>query len=228
MSLLEKKRLLIKDLMLQGYIVSEKVRRAFEKVPREEFVPENYREYAYVDTPLPIGYDQTISAPHMVAIMTERLELDEGMIVLEVGTGSGYQAAIIAEIIDPESRGIGHVVSIEFIPELAEFARKNLIKTGFYDRVSIIVGDGGLGTFENKMIYDRIIVTAASPRIPKKLLSQLKINGIMVVPIGSRWHQILYIIKKISETEYITIEDIPCVFVPLRGLEGFDKKIDQR
>ncbi|MCC6030798.1 MAG: protein-L-isoaspartate(D-aspartate) O-methyltransferase [Desulfurococcales archaeon] len=228
MSLLEKKRLLIKDLMLQGYIVSEKVRRAFEKVPREEFVPENYREYAYVDTPLPIGYDQTISAPHMVAIMTERLELDEGMIVLEVGTGSGYQAAIIAEIIDPESRGIGHVVSIEFIPELAEFARKNLIKTGFYDRVSIIVGDGGLGTFENKMIYDRIIVTAASPKIPKKLLSQLKINGIMVVPIGSRWHQILYIIKKISETEYITIEDIPCVFVPLRGLEGFDKKIDQR
>jgi protein-L-isoaspartate(D-aspartate) O-methyltransferase len=228
MSLLEKKRLLIKDLMLQGYIVSEKVRRAFEKVPREEFVPENYREYAYVDTPLPIGYDQTISAPHMVAIMTERLELDEGMIVLEVGTGSGYQAAIIAEIIDPESRGIGHVVSIEFIPELAEFARKNLIKTGFYDRVSIIVGDGGLGTFENKMIYDRIIVTAASPKIPKKLLSQLKINGIMVVPIGSRWHQILYIIKKISETEYITIEDIPCVFVPLRGLGGFDKKIDQR
>jgi protein-L-isoaspartate(D-aspartate) O-methyltransferase len=224
MSLLEKKRLLIKDLMLQGYIVSEKVKRAFEKVPREEFVPENYREYAYVDTPLPIGYDQTISAPHMVAIMTERLELDEGMIVLEVGTGSGYQAAIIAEIIDPESRGIGHVVSIEFIPELAEFARKNLIKTGFYDRVSIIVGDGGLGTFENKMIYDRIIVTAASPKIPKKLLSQLKINGIMVVPIGSRWHQILYIIKKISETEYITIEDIPCVFVPLRGLEGFDKK----
>jgi len=228
MSLLEKKRLLIKDLMLQGYIVSEKVRRAFEKVPREEFVSENYREYAYVDTPLPIGYDQTISAPHMVAIMTERLELDEGMIVLEVGTGSGYQAAIIAEIIDPESRGIGHVVSIEFIPELAEFARKNLIKTGFYDRVSIIIGDGGLGTFENKMIYDRIIVTAASPKIPKKLLSQLKINGIMVVPIGSRWHQILYIIKKISETEYITIEDIPCVFVPLRGLEGFDKKIDQR
>ncbi|NAZ13493.1 MAG: protein-L-isoaspartate(D-aspartate) O-methyltransferase [Desulfurococcales archaeon] len=228
MSLLEKKRLLIKDLMLQGYIVSEKVRRAFEKVPREEFVPENYREYAYVDTPLPIGYDQTISAPHMVAIMTERLELDEGMIVLEVGTGSGYQAAIIADIIDPESRGIGHVVSIEFIPELAEFARKNLIKTGFYDRVSIIIGDGGLGTFENKMIYDRIIVTAASPKIPKKLLSQLKINGIMVVPIGSRWHQILYIIKKISETEYITIEDIPCVFVPLRGLEGFDKKIDQR
>jgi len=228
MSLLEKKRLLIKDLMLQGYIVSEKVRRAFEKVPREEFVPENYREYAYVDTPLPIGYDQTISAPHMVAIMTERLELDEGMIVLEVGTGSGYQAAIIAEIIDPESRGIGHVVSIEFIPELAEFARKNLIKTGFYDRVSIIIGDGGLGTFENKMIYDRIIVTAASPKIPKKLLTQLKINGIMVVPIGSSWHQILYIIKKISETEYITIEDIPCVFVPLRGLEGFDKKIDQR
>jgi protein-L-isoaspartate(D-aspartate) O-methyltransferase len=164
----------------------------------------------------------------MVAIMTERLELDEGMIVLEVGTGSGYQAAIIAEIIDPEFRGIGHVVSIEFIPELAEFARKNLIKTGFYDRVSIIIGDGGLGTFENKMIYDRIIVTAASPKIPKKLLSQLKINGIMVVPIGSRWHQILYIIKKISETEYITIEDIPCVFVPLRGLEGFDKKIDQR
>lgn len=221
MSLSEKKRALIEDLVASGYIKTEKVRRAFEKVPRENFVPERYREYAYTDTPLPIGYDQTISAPHMVAIMTEELRLEEGHLVLEVGTGSGYQAAIIAEIVDPLSRGPGHVVSIEFIPELAYFARENLERSGYIDRVSVIIGDGGLGTFENRMIYDRIVVTAASPRIPRRLLTQLKIGGIMVVPVGTRWHQTLYVIEKISERDIIVREDIPCVFVPLRGLEGF-------
>ncbi|MEZ0289760.1 MAG: protein-L-isoaspartate(D-aspartate) O-methyltransferase [Sulfolobales archaeon] len=217
----EQKRVLIKSLVESSYIKSERVRRAFEKVPRELFVLPEYRRYAYADTPLPIGYEQTISAPHMVAIMTERLEVEEGSLVLEIGTGSGYQAAILAEIVDPESRGVGHVVTIEFIPELAEFARRNLISAGYHDKVSVIVADGGLGTFENREIYDRIIVTAASPRIPRKLLSQLKIGGIMVIPIGDKWFQTLYVIKKISEKDFIIEEDIPCVFVPLRGREGF-------
>ncbi|MEM1649318.1 MAG: protein-L-isoaspartate O-methyltransferase, partial [Sulfolobales archaeon] len=117
--------------------------------------------------------------------------------------------------------GEGHVVSIEFIPELAEFARENLIRSGYYDRVSIIVGDGGLGTFEGRELYDRIIVTAASPKIPGKLLSQLKVGGVMIAPIGDRWVQVLYIIRKTSEKEFTAEEDIPCVFVPLRGREGF-------
>ncbi|MGC9149042.1 MAG: protein-L-isoaspartate(D-aspartate) O-methyltransferase [Sulfolobales archaeon] len=212
---------LIRYLVAEGYIKSDKVRKAMEKVPRESFVLPQYRQYAYVDTPLPIGYNQTISAPHMVALMTERLDLKEGELVLEVGTGSGYQAAIIAEIIDPLSKGVGHVVTIEIVKELAEFARENLMKTGYDDRVSVIIGDGSIGTFIDRELYDKIIITAASPKIPRKLISQLKPGGIMVVPVGSIWSQTLYIVKKIDVEKIKVIEDIPCVFVPLKGREGF-------
>jgi protein-L-isoaspartate(D-aspartate) O-methyltransferase len=212
---------LIRYLVAEGYIKSDKVRRAMERVPRENFVLPQYRQYAYFDTPLPIGYNQTISAPHMVALMTERLDLREGELVLEIGTGSGYQAAVIAEIIDPFSRGVGHVVSIEIIKELAEFARENLIRAGYDDRVSVIIGDGSLGTFIGRELYDKIIVTAASPKIPQTLISQLKPGGIMVIPVGSLWSQTLYVVRKISTEKIEIIEDIPCVFVPLRGREGF-------
>lgn len=217
----DKRKRLVEYLVSEGYIRSEVVRRAMERVPREQFVPHQYRSYAYLDTPLPIGHNQTISAPHMVALMTERLALSGGEIVLEIGTGSGYQAAVLAEIIDPESRGVGHVVSIEIIRELAEFAKENLVRTGYDDRVSIIIGDGSIGTSEDREVYDRIIVTAASPKIPRSLLSQLKPGGIMVIPVGDRWSQTLYVIKKISRESINIIEDIPCVFVPLRGREGF-------
>jgi protein-L-isoaspartate(D-aspartate) O-methyltransferase len=120
------------------------------KVPRELFIPPNLRDYAYVDTPLPIGYGQTISAPHMVALMTEALDPREGDKVLEVGTGSGYQAAILAEIVGDS----GHVYTIEIIKELVEFARENLRRAGYLNRVTVIHGDGTLG-YEAEAPYDR-------------------------------------------------------------------------
>jgi len=212
---------LVRYLVSEGYIKSDKVKKAMERVPRESFVLPQYKHFAYADTPLPIGYNQTISAPHMVALMTEKLDPEEGDLVLEIGTGSGYQAAVLAEIIDPFSVGEGHVVTIEIIKELAEFASENLRRTGYHDRVSVMVGDGSIGSFLDKEIFDKIIVTAASPKIPRSLISLLKIGGIMVIPVGSIWSQTLYVVKKVSEEKIEVIEDIPCVFVPLRGREGF-------
>lgn len=185
------------------------------KVPREEFVPDEYRRYSYSDTPLPIGYGQTISAPHMVAIMTELLNLQPGQRVLEVGTGSGYQAAVIAEIVGVD----GHVWTVERIPQLAEFALNNIRRTGYLDRVSIVVGDGSEG-FEPAAPYDRIIVTAAAPDVPRPMLEQLKDGGRLVIPIGNLWLQVLkVIIKEGGKIRHET--SIPCVFVPLIGRYGF-------
>jgi len=201
---------LVRYLVSEGYIKSDKVKKAMERVPRESFVLPQYKHFAYADTPLPIGYNQTISAPHMVALMTEKLDPEEGDLVLEIGTGSGYQAAVLAEIIDPFSVGEGHVVTIEIIKELAEFASENLRRTGYHDRVSVMVGDGSIGSFLDKEIFDKIIVTAASPKIPRSLISLLKIGGIMVIPVGSIWSQTLYVVKKVSEEKIEVIEDIPC------------------
>lgn len=214
---------MVERLVLEGYITSDKVRRAFLKVPREEFVPGRLRRYAYIDQPLPIGYGQTISAPHMVAMMTERLNPDVGHVVLEVGTGSGYQAAILAEIVAPDgvdrSRW-GHVYTIERIPELAEFARRNLERTGYSDRVTVIVGDGSAG-YSKAAPFDRIIVTAAAPDIPVPLLEQLKDGGRMVIPVGSRSLQRLYVVEKDERGRVTIMRDTYCVFVPLLGEYGW-------
>ncbi|MEB3859975.1 MAG: methyltransferase domain-containing protein, partial [Desulfurococcales archaeon] len=142
----EKERLirLLKD---AGFLRSERVERAFRAVPREEFVPRELRSMAYVDRPLPIGFSQTISAPSIVVYMTEVLDVRTGMKVLEVGTGSGYQAAILAEIVAPREEprsSWGHVWTIEIVEELARRARENLERTGYSDRVTVIVGDGSL------------------------------------------------------------------------------------
>ncbi len=214
-------RELIESLIASGYIKSKRVARAFEKVSRELFVPRDLVRYAYIDTPLPIGYGQTISAPHMVAIMTEALDPPECSTVLEVGTGSGYQAAILAELVDPMSRGCGHVVSIELIPSLALFAKENLERSGHIDRVSIVIGDGSLGTSIEREVFDRVIVTAASPRIPEPLISQLKRGGRLVIPVGSPELQVLTIVDKKQDGELEISRDIPCVFVPLKGLYGY-------
>ncbi|HWQ17229.1 MAG TPA: protein-L-isoaspartate(D-aspartate) O-methyltransferase [Sulfolobales archaeon] len=212
---------LIESLIASGYIRSERVAKAFENVPRELFVPRDLVKYAYIDRPLPIGYGQTISAPHMVAIMTEALDPPECSLVLEIGTGSGYQAAILAELVDPQSKGCGHVVSVELIPGLAMFAMENLRRSGHIDRVSIIVGDGSLGTAIEREVYERIIVTAASPRIPEPLISQLKRGGRLVIPVGSPELQILTIVDKREDGKLEITRDIPCVFVPLRGIHGY-------
>ncbi len=186
---------------------------ALKKVPRHIFVPEKYRKYAYVDQPLPIGENQTISAIHMVGIMVELLELEEGMKVLEVGAGSGYHAAVIAEIIGER----GAVYSVERYPRLAEMARENLRKAG-YKNVFVMVGDGSKGLPEYAP-FDRINVTASAPEIPKPLIDQLKDNGIMVIPVG-RIFQELKVVRKRGEE--IVVENWGGVsFVPLVGEYGF-------
>ncbi len=218
----ERKKL-IERLELEGVIRSEKVKKAMLKVPREEFVLPEYRKYAYIDSPLPILKGQTISAPHMVALMCEIADLEVGHRVLEIGTGSGYHAAVIAEIIAPkDSLEKGHVYTIERIPELAEFAIKNLRKAGYADRVTVIVGDGTLG-YSKEAPYDRIIVTAAAPKPPKPLLDQLKVGGKLIIPIGSRYLQHLYVIEKKGRNEFVRESITPCVFVPLVGEHGWEE-----
>ncbi len=194
--------------------LSDRVYRAVAKVPRHLFVPVRYRSEAYIDTPLPIGFGQTVSAPHMVAIMCELLDLREGEKVLEIGTGCGYHAAVVAEIVGRS----GRVITIERIPELAEIAKTNLRALG-YDNVIVIVGDGSKG-YEPEAPYDKIYVTAAAPDIPKPLIEQLKPGGKMVIPVGNavQW---LYVVEKDKEGNVKKWNWGSVRFVPLRGEYGF-------
>lgn len=209
----EKLKNLVNSLKLQGIIKSKEVENAFLKVPRHLFVPERLREEAYIDAPLPIGFGQTISAPHMVAIMLELLELRKGQKVLEVGAGSGWNACLIAEIVGKR----GKVFTIERIPEIARFAEENIRKVGFKN-IEVIVGDGTLG-YEKAKPYDRIIVTAASPIIPEPLLQQLKKGGILLAPVGNRFCQEL--LKVVKKEEIEISKHGYCMFVPLVGKYGF-------
>lgn len=218
----DERRRLVSWLRRAGFLVSAKVERALLKVPRELFVPPALRDLAYDDRPLPIGHGQTISAPSVVARMTELLDPQVGDKVLEVGTGSGYQAAVLAEIVAPSDADRlewGHVWSIERVPELAEQARENLRRAGYADRVTVIAGDGTLGYPEGAP-YDRIIITAAAPNIPPPLREQLKVGGRLVAPIGDRWSQRLVVLDKTERGERIT-EDIEVLFVPLIGRYGW-------
>ncbi|MCD6363066.1 MAG: protein-L-isoaspartate(D-aspartate) O-methyltransferase [Synergistetes bacterium] len=194
-------------------IKDERVLRAMMRVPRHLFVPEEYRERAYDDHPLPIGEGQTISQPYIVALMTSLLDLKGNEKVLEIGTGSGYQAAILAELAK-------EVYSVERIPALAVKAAETLEKLG-YKNVRVKVGDGTLGWEENAP-YDAIIVTAAAPKVPTPLIKQLKIGGRLVIPIGERFIQSLYKYVK-REDGSLDGEDFGgCVFVPLKGKEGWN------
>jgi len=207
---------LVENLEREGIIKSEKVKRAFLRVPRYKFVLERYKEYAHVDEPLPIPAGQTISAPHMVAIMLELAELKEGMNVLEVGAGSGWNAALIYEVVRQD------VYTIERIPELAEFAKRNLERAGYKNKVHVIVGDGTKG-FPPKAPYDRIIVTAGAPKVPEPLIEQLKVGGKILIPVGGYhlWQELLEVIK-ISEDNKIKIKNHGGVaFVPLIGEHGW-------
>lgn len=208
MNLEEKKRALIDYLVREGILKSKEIINAFKTVLREEFVLPEYREYAYIDEPLPILAGQTISQPTTVAIMTEALEPARGQKILEVGTGSGYQAAILSKIVGPK----GKIYTIERIPELYKFAVKNLQS---YKNVEVILGDGSKG-YQAAAPYDRIIVTAAAPKIPKSLFDQLKEGGIMLIPIGFGLSQKMYKIRKIKNK--MQKEDLGYfVFVPLVG-----------
>lgn len=177
----------IDNLVREGILRSPNVINAMRALPRSNFLPENMQPYASEDTPLPIGFGQTASAPHMVSIMNEALQLEIGHNVLEVGAGSGWHAATIAEIIAPHEAprpNWGHVYTVEIVKDLADFARKTIMKAGYGDRVTIVSGDGSMG-YAEKAPYDRILVTAAAPSIPEPLLEQLKPTGIMLIPVGS-------------------------------------------
>ncbi len=206
---------LVEDLVREGYVRNPAVARAFRTVPRERFVTEDRRGAAYVDSPLPIAMGQTISAPSMIAIMLEEADLREGLKVLDVGTGSGYNAALLAAVVGSE-----RVVSIERHRALIDFARRNLEAAGFRG-VQIVQGDGTLG-YEPEAPYDRIIVTAGAPRITKPWIRQTKVGGRIVAPVGrSTFSQILVTATKTGEDKIVTKEGTPCAFVPLVGREGW-------
>ncbi|MCS7097211.1 MAG: protein-L-isoaspartate O-methyltransferase [Candidatus Methanomethylicia archaeon] len=219
------RRELVEKLIREGVLKSQNVIRAMLTVPREEFVLQKYKDLAYLDTPLPILEGQTISAPHMVAIMCELLRLDIGMKMLEIGSGSGYHAAVCAEIVAPSNaprEKWGHVYTIERIPALVEFARNNLKRCGYIDRVDVILGDGSLG-YQEAAPYDRILVTAAAPDVPKPLIEQLNYDGIMVIPVGGSFYQELIVCVKEWNGRIIKYSAGGCVFVPLIGEYGWKK-----
>lgn len=206
---------LVNNLLRRGYVSKPEVATALRKVPREEFVPECLRGEAYIDTPLPIGSGQTISAPHMVAMMSEALGLRPGQKVLEVGGGSGYHAAVAAELVSPG----GHVFTMERIGELVEFARENIARTGYADSVTVILSDGSVG-LPGEAPFDRIFVACGAPSVPAPLKAQLKDGGVMVVPVGGRMFQDLVKVERKGES-YRTHDLGGCVFVPLIGEHGY-------
>ncbi len=192
-------------------IKDQRVLNAMRKVPRHLFMPEPIRPSAYADMALPIGEGQTISQPYMVAVMTELLDLKGQERVLEIGTGSGYQAAVLAELAE-------EVYTIERIPELAAQSARRLAELG-YGTVHVITGDGTKG-YREKAPFDRILITAAAPEIPAVVADQLEEGGIIVAPVGGRLSQILVRSKKVRgllAQEY----QVPCVFVPLIGEYGW-------
>jgi len=210
----EEKRInLVKQLILERRIKSKEVEKAFLEVKREEFVPENIKNYAYIDSPLEIGNGQTISAPHMVAIMVEGLDIKKGQKILEIGAGSGYHAAIVSRLVGNK----GHVYSIERFASLGENAKKNLEKTKI-ENVTIEIGDGSEG-LQKYAPYDRIYVTCAAPDIPQPLIDQLKDGGKLMIPVGRMFCQ-LELIEKVKDK--IHSKNLGgCAFVPLVGKYGF-------
>jgi len=198
---------MVKEQIATRGITDERVLAAMGKVPREEFVPENARANAYTDEPLPIGYDQTISQPYIVAFMTQQLRPQQKDHVLEIGTGSGYQAAILAEL-------VGEVYSIEIIDPLAKKAEATLQRLG-YKNVHVKTGDGYKGWPEHAP-FDAIIVTCAPDHVPQPLIDQLKQNGRMIIPVGGLGDQSLYLLeKKNGKLERQAV--LPVRFVPMAG-----------
>jgi protein-L-isoaspartate(D-aspartate) O-methyltransferase len=193
-------------------IVDERVLEAMTRVPRELFVPPEERSRAYADAALAIGSGQTISQPYMVARICEVLALRGPERVLDVGTGSGYQAAVLAEL-------AAEVVTIERIPELAELAKRTLAEAG-YDNVEVRIGDGTLGV-PDLAPFKAIAVAAAAPEVPETLYEQLEPGGRMAVPVGRRRSQDLLLVVRSPEGPAV-IRSVPCRFVPLVGEEGFD------
>ncbi len=191
-----------------------RVLEAMRDLPRHTFVPADLRHAAYEDRPLPIGSGQTISQPYMVAVMTAVLGVGSGHRVLEVGTGSGYQAAVLGRL-------AGQLVSVERMPDLAARADEVLRSLGL-SNVRVVVGDGSRGWSEGQP-YDRILVTAGAPEVPTPLLDQLAPGGTLVVPVGSRMTQQLLVVRRSPAGDRLVTETLDhCVFVPLVGAHGWN------
>lgn len=205
-----RRRALVEELRALG-IDDPRVLSAVARVPRHLFVPPELRPYAYEDRPLPIGHGQTISQPYIVALSTQALALEPGDRVLEIGTGSGYQTAVLAEL-------AGEVFTVERVPELSRQAQRRLARLG-YRNVRFKVGDGTKG-WPEEAPFSAILVTAAAPQVPKSLVEQLEEGGRLVIPLGGRTSQDLWLLVKRKgrlEREYLC----PCTFVPLIGEEGW-------
>ena len=188
--------------------LDERVLRAMAKVPRHEFVPVEVQSYAYLDRPIPIGFDKTISQPFMVAVMTDLLELKPDDVVLEIGTGLGYQSAVLAEL-------ASRVYSVEIIDELAQRAIRRLKQQG-YTNIEVRIGNGYAGWPEHAP-FDKVIVTAAPDLIPTPLINQLKAGGRMVIPVGLLGAQQLVVAEKNRNGRVTTKEIMPVLFSVLEG-----------
>jgi len=208
------RRRMVEDQVIARGVKDIRVIDAMLKVPRHKFVEEAFENKAYQDAPLPIGEKQTISQPYMVAVMSEALALKGPETILEVGTGSGYQAAILALLAD-------RVFSLERIPSLARRARKVLDECGF-SKINIRLADGTLG-WQDMAPFDAILVTAGAPQVPQDYLDQLAVGGRLVIPVGDRNSQVLKRITRSGEQEYQEEQLLGCRFVPLIGNHGWNE-----
>ena len=209
---LARRQMVLRDLKGRG-ILDEAVLKVMGQMPREEFVPEKYQDQAYNDMPLPIGMGQTISQPYIVALMTQLLRLNKDCHVLELGTGSGYQAAVLSKL-------AGKIYSVERLNQLSEYAQSCLARIGVTN-IEFYIGDGSSGWPEAKL-FDRIIITAAVPQLPEPVINQLKTGGLLVAPVGDEAVQRLIICEKkpVGTTER-SVCDVR--FVPLIGQYGFNE-----
>lgn len=209
----EDRRKMVQEQLLSRGITDRRVLEAMEQVPRHRFVPPAYQHLAYVDGPLPIGEGQTISQPYMVALMSSLLELAGEEIVLEVGTGSGYQAAVLAAL-------AGQVFTVERHPPLVESARRIFSELGI-ENVTVVQGDGSRG-YPEKAPYQGILVTAAAPQVPRPLFEQLAEGGRLVLPVGGVRGQNLHVWRRQGE-RFESRSVAPVAFVPLRGEHGWSE-----
>jgi protein-L-isoaspartate(D-aspartate) O-methyltransferase len=203
---------MVLDQLERRGIADPDVLEALTKIPREKFVPDESRRKAYSDEPLQIGYGQTISQPYMTALMTQALDLHEGERVLEVGTGSGYHAAVLAEL-------GAHVISVERIAGLVDLARVNLDRAGYTNRVTVVHGDGSLG-WPAESPYDAISVAASAPHVPQALLDQLVDGGRLVIPVGTLDEHDLLLYARHGD-QWVVRTVTHCRFVPLLGEQGW-------
>lgn len=209
----EQRNRMVDEQLLERDIRDLRVLKAMRTVPRHLFISPEYAVHAYADSPLPIGYEQTISQPYIVALMTQLLNLQGSEKVLEIGTGSGYQAAILARL-------ASEVYTVERIAALARKAETTLRQIGFKN-VTLHIGDGTRGWVEHAP-YDRIIVTAAAPQIPRALLEQLVDGGLLVIPVGGRGNQTLQRLQR-KGPDYDSELIVPVAFVPLKGDFGWEE-----